>query len=84
VTSNELIKQFPEIREMEPFKQFTDKGRAEGLRDSLLRLGRKRFGSPPSAEQEAALTAITDLPQLGALTEKLLDVNTWDELLAGA
>jgi hypothetical protein len=57
-------------------------GRAEGLRDSLLRQGRKKFGSP-SAEQEAVLAAIADVPRLEALAEKLLDVNTWDELLAG-
>lgn len=83
VTAQSLLQQFPEILDMEPFKTATDKGRAAGLRDSILRLGRKKFG-PPTAEQEAALTALTDLPRLEALTEKLLDVNTWDELLAGA
>ena len=61
-----------------------EQGMREGLRDSLRHLGRKKFAGPPSAEQEAALGAITDLPRLEALTEKLLDVNTWDELLAGA
>lgn len=58
-------------------------GRAEEARHVLSRQGRKKFG-PPTAAQEAALAAITDLARLEDLSEKVLDVNTWDELLAGA
>ncbi|MCI0701610.1 MAG: DUF4351 domain-containing protein [Planctomycetia bacterium] len=49
----------------------------------LLRQGAKKFGVPANAEHEAKLHAIKDLPRLEALSEKLLDVSTWDELLAG-
>jgi hypothetical protein len=88
VTAQEIIRKYPEIREYAAFKTFLEEGRAEGraegkvegLRGSVLRLGRKKFG-PPTPEQEAAVNAITDLARLEALSEKLLDVSTWDELL---
>ncbi|MBY0461188.1 MAG: DUF4351 domain-containing protein, partial [Gemmataceae bacterium] len=68
------------------------RGRQEGLRQGrqeegvniILRLGRAKFKVDPTTEQEAALNALADLTRLEALTEKLLDVNTWDELLEGA
>jgi hypothetical protein len=91
MTASNLLKQFPEIPNMEPFKQFTDKGRAEGLaegvakglRMSVLALGHDKFGAP-SAAHEAALQAITDPAQLERLCKKMLGAHTWDELLAGA
>ena len=42
----------------------------------------QKFGVP-SEPQVAALRAIADLARLEALAERLLDVNTRDELLAG-
>jgi hypothetical protein len=83
VTASDLIKRFPEIPEMEPFKQFVDKGQVQGLRTSVLILGREKFGAP-KPEQEAALGAIADPAKLEDLCKKLLHVGTWDELLAGA
>jgi len=58
-----------------------EEGREEEVAKLILRQGRKKFG-PLSAEQEGVLNAITDLARLEALAEKVLDVNTWDELLA--
>ncbi len=89
--ASDLLTRFPEIPEMEPFKQFTDKGRAEGrvegraegLRTSIQIQGGEKFGAP-SAGQEAALNAITDPIRLQTLCKKLLSATTWDELLAGA
>jgi hypothetical protein len=46
----------------------------------LLRQGRKRFG-PPSPEMIAALEAIEDPDELEDLSERLLDVASWEELL---
>jgi hypothetical protein len=46
-----------------------------------LLLGKKRFG-PPDEETTAALNAIADLPRLEDLTDRLLDVDSWQELLA--
>jgi len=59
-------------------------GKAEGLtegeRRSLLRLGTKRLGEP-DAETRAALESITSLQRLDELTDRLLDVETWRDLL---
>jgi len=67
------------------------RGLAEGLaegecreaRKLLLRLGRKRLG-PPDRAMRAAVEAIAELPRLEELTERLLDVGSWQELLAPA
>lgn len=66
-----------------------EKGRAEGIAEAkpeearhiLLRQGRKKFGREATAKQRATLEAITELDRLEALSEKLLDVSTWAELL---
>src|SRR5262245_45097308 len=53
---------------------------AEEARKIVLRLGRKRFG-PASPDTISALEAIEDPEELEALTERVLDVSRWDELL---
>jgi predicted transposase YdaD len=62
-------------------------GKAEGdldrARADLLRLGRKRFGSPGDAVS-AEISKIDDPDRLSALLERVLDVSSWDELLAQA
>ena len=50
-------------------------------RASVLRLGSRRFGMPPSAAQLAALDAIVDLGRLEQFQDRILDVPSWDELL---
>jgi len=55
--------------------------KAEALRDTILRLGKKRFGKP-SAKVVRELNAIADEGRLTELSERILDVNSWKELLA--
>jgi predicted transposase YdaD len=55
---------------------------AEEARAIVFRLGTKRFG-PPSPGVRAAIEAMTNTDQLEALADRLLDVENWDELLAG-
>jgi hypothetical protein len=57
------------------------KGAAGEARRFLLLLGRKRFGAPDE-QTRSALEAITDLKRLEQLGERLLDVESWEELLA--
>uniref|UniRef100_UPI003751466B DUF4351 domain-containing protein n=1 Tax=Armatimonas sp. TaxID=1872638 RepID=UPI003751466B len=65
-----------------------EKGRTEGLtegraaeaRSLILRLGTKRFGAA-SPESEAALEQ-ADIVRLEAFVERLLEVESWQELLA--
>ena len=60
-------------------------GRLEGAvdeaRETLLRQGRKKLG-PPSEAVEARITALGDLERLNHLLDRILEVSTWDELLA--
>ena len=56
------------------------KGAVEDARTILLRQGRKKFG-PPGERAEAMIVAIADRDRLHDLIERLLDVDTWDELL---
>ena len=54
----------------------------EEARAILLRLGTRRFG-PPSEEACAAMEGITEIERLEGLTDRVLDVESWDDLLAG-
>lgn len=56
------------------------KGKTEGMQQVLLLQGRKRFG-PPDASIRKALKAITDLTRLTQISERLLDVGSWQQLL---
>jgi hypothetical protein len=58
-----------------------EKGEIKGKVSSIVRLGRKRFG-PPDAATEAALKATKDLDRLDRLTDAVLTVTSWRELLA--
>jgi hypothetical protein len=77
------------IEESWLYQEYFQKGRAEGkaegrrdgTREDLLRLGRKKFG-PPGDAISTAIMAIDDPDRLAALVERILDVPTWDELLA--
>lgn len=47
----------------------------------LLNLGRKLFG-PPKPSVEATVTSIQDVERLERMTEAILTVKSWDELLS--
>jgi predicted transposase YdaD len=67
------------------------KGRAEGeasgrvaeAREILLRQGRKRLGLPDEAVLDR-IAAMSERDRLDLLLDRLLDVASWDELLASA
>jgi predicted transposase YdaD len=81
-----LLRGVRAMKESVTYQAIVDEGRAEGriteARAILLRQGQKRFG-PPTAEMRAALEAITSIERLELLAERLLDVESWQELLAG-
>jgi hypothetical protein len=56
--------------------------REQEAQDAILRQGAKKFGSPPAPDVQAAVRAIRDLKRLHDLQDRLLDVNTWPDLLA--
>jgi predicted transposase YdaD len=57
-------------------------GRIEALKKTLFRLGNQRFHSPPDEAVQAAIQAITEEGRLERMTERLLIVSNWQELLA--
>jgi predicted transposase YdaD len=56
------------------------RGEAKGERNLLLRLGTRRFGAP-DASTRIAIEAITSVERLEQLGDKLLEVESWAELL---
>lgn len=63
------------------YQAVLDEGRGEEARKLLLLQGERRFG-PPDAATVAAVRAITDLERLERLGVRLLEVDSWAELLA--
>ncbi len=55
-------------------------GREEGMQNSLLRIGAKRFRQMPQ-EVESRIRAIQDMKRLEELTDRMMDAQSWDELL---
>jgi len=85
----ELFRGVRSMRESDTYQAILDEGREEGreegrvdeLHRTLLRQGRRRFGEPDEETRQAILD-IQELGRLEDLSERLLDVFTWDELLA--
>jgi predicted transposase YdaD len=85
----QLLREVQGMQESTFYQAILAKGRVQGrvegeviaLRNVLLRQGRHRFGEP-DAQALAALNAITDPDRLGQLSERLLDVGGWADLLA--
>ena len=57
-----------------------EKGRVSEAHRMILRLGTRRFGEPDAATRTALETA--ELPRLEAIVDRLLEVESWAELLA--
>jgi hypothetical protein len=72
------------MRESDTYQAILDEGREEGriqgAQRTLLRQGRKKLGEPDEAMRQTLL-GITDLERLDRLSERMLDVATWQELL---
>ena len=75
-----LFQGVPAMRESDTYQAILDEGRVEGLQRALLHQGRKKFGAPDEATR-LALLGITDLERLDRLSERLLEVSTWQDLL---
>lgn len=68
------------MHESDTYQMILEEGETRGLHRTLLSLGRKRFGEPSQAAQDTLL-GITNIERLRRLSERLLDVTTWQELL---
>ena len=71
------------MEESTTYQAIIRKGRLSEVRQILLRQGQKLFG-PVDDTTVVALNAIDDVRKLEDLTERILDVGGWQELLAPA
>jgi len=76
-----LLQGVRDMRESTTYQAILAEGKAEEGRRFLLKLGRKRFGAPEERTVEA-IEALEDLGRIELLGDRLLDVSSWDELLA--
>ncbi len=78
---NQLLRGVRSMKESVTYQAILEEGREEGSRRMLLALGTKRFGKPP-VKIRKAIAAITEPVVLERLAVRLLDVETWNDLLA--
>lgn len=83
--TDRLLREVRAMRDSVTYQAILAEGEAEGAlkeaRKLLLSLGTQRFGRPSAAVREA-LSGITTVERLERLSEHLLKVESWDELLA--
>ena len=80
VTASRLFQGVGAMHESSTYQAILDEGEIVGIQKILLRQGRLRLGEPDDATKQAVM-AINDLPRLERLSERLLQVNSWQELL---
>jgi hypothetical protein len=69
------------MRESVTYMAIIDEGRVEEARKIIRWLGSQRFG-PPDETTTTTLTAIEDISRLEEFIKSIMDVKTWQELLA--
>jgi hypothetical protein len=69
------------MRESVTYQAIVEEGEIKGMLRGLLQLGRRRFGEP-SPDTEAALRGVADPERLARFVDALLDVSSWEALLA--
>jgi hypothetical protein len=78
--ANLLFREVLGMEESTTYQAIARKERLAEARQILLRLGQKRFGHADDVTT-AALNAIDDVQRLEGLSERVLDVGSWQELL---
>ncbi len=76
-----LFREVLGMKESVTYQAIVEEGHLLGVRQVILRLGQKLFG-PIDEATEKALNAIDDVRKLDRLSERILDVNSWQELLS--
>ena len=84
---NDLLKGVGQMRNSDTYREILEegeaRGRIKGEQDQLIKFATKRLGMP-STQAEKTIAAITSSDQLSDLLERVLAVETWDELFVGA
>jgi hypothetical protein len=69
------------MKESSFYQAIVEEGRVDQARDDILRLGELKFRSLPPDPIQTTLKGLADLPQLKGILERILDVDTWQDLL---
>jgi predicted transposase YdaD len=82
--ANRLLQGVRNMRESSTYQAILSegetRGRTEEARNTIQTLGRKRFGEVPPTVQ-ASLDALSDVAALDAIISRILDVESWGELM---
>jgi hypothetical protein len=78
---SELLRGVHGMKDSVTYQAIVEEGEVKALHRALLHLGRKRFG-PPNPASEMAVHGIEDPDRLERLIDALLEVSSWEELLA--
>ncbi len=76
-----LFREVIGMKESVTYQMIVDEGRVSQAHRILFRLGERRFG-PPDEVTTAALNAIDNVRKLDRLIDRILDVDSWQELLS--
>ncbi len=83
----ELLRGVRDVKESSTYQAILEEGRSEGsvteARRLLLLLGTARFG-PPDEPTRAAIQGMNSIELLEPLSIRLLNVSSWNELLASS
>jgi len=78
---DQLLAGVQNMEESPTYQAIVEKGMIKDRHEVLLRQGQKKFGAPSEAVV-SAVRSITDFDRLNSLTDRILDVWSWDDLLA--
>lgn len=76
----QLLRGVHGMKESPTYQAIVEEGIIKDRQDVLLQQGRKKFG-PANEATITAVRNITDFECLSALTDRILDVSRWEELL---
>jgi hypothetical protein len=79
-----LLQRVRAMKESSTYQAIVREGRIEEARKNVQQLGEEKFEQAPPAQIQTTLESLTDLDQLERLLKRILNVETWEELLAQA
>jgi hypothetical protein len=79
---SEYLEELREAVRTEARAEGRTEGQAEALRETVLQLGRQRFGKVAGRKQKAQLNALADVTHLERIRDRILAATSWDDLLA--
>jgi hypothetical protein len=80
--AEQLLQEVQSMEESSTYQLLISRGQVREARALLLRVGRLKFKQDADGTTKAALDGMTDLERLERLHERLLSVNSWQELLS--